>query len=175
MKRILYLFIAVSTLLFAASCSNDEPTGGVKDQAGKVFLENGKMVNANTEFMSPRLSAALSQQKWVLDYAFYYDKNRVSDKMDIFGLPISIYPNKIIEYNLGSEYLNFQDYTVEEKKIKSYKGKTDPQQSSIIFPIYYTVVAVDADRIIMDTPKKYENSNFHPESTYARMVWVPAK
>ena len=83
MKKVIFLFIVIATAIIAVSCGHsDEPDPvkpdeitRVKDGNGKVFLENGVLVDANIDYTSAELSKALTENEWYFDYGFYYDNS----------------------------------------------------------------------------------------------------
>ena len=77
--KYLLISVAVSMLsvLLLACGDRDEPEPvkpdeitRVQDGNGKVFLENGVLVNANIDYTSAELSKALTEHEWYFDYGF---------------------------------------------------------------------------------------------------------
>ena len=178
MKRILYLFIAVSTLLFVASCSDDELTSTqrAQDEAGKIFLEKGNTVTANTNFDQSALEKALKQKEWTLDYSFNYDKFKVGEKSLEKALPIALHTDMTIEYRFEDVKSKIRAITLSGKQLTSTMIDYRPHENTYWPAQTYTVVALDNDRIIMDSPLGYfQIEGYDQASARIRSVWVPAK
>ena len=187
MKKILILILVsmFSVLLFACG-GRDEPDPvkpdeitRVQDGNGKVFLENGVLVDANIDYTSAELSNALTEHEWYFDYGFYYDNTHVSPKQDEIGsfCPTYIHVDGTMEYS---------HYPIDDGKIRviSVKGKELastsqlPAHSSLYIPVdTYIIVALDINsegegRIIMDKKlMAISVEGYDSNSSYLRMVW----
>ncbi len=111
MKKLTLILMLLATGLMAVSCGDsDEPEPvkpdeitRVQDGNGKIFLENGVLVNANIDYTSTELSKALTEHEWYFDYGFYYDNSHVSPKKEFGGYwPTNIHVDGTIEYSLKS-------------------------------------------------------------------------
>ena len=157
MLSVLCLLVGISPI-YLASCGDNENEPDnvitrVQDGNGKVFLEKGILVDANLDYTQSELEDALSQHEWEREYCFYYDNSKVSDRVEIGGLPIIIHTNGTIEYDFGSESSRFRDLSI----------------------FGYTIVSLDitddGGRIVMDYKEIYDVDGFRTSSLYARMVW----
>ena len=88
MKKLALILMLLAAGLMAVSCGHDEPDDPnavtrVQDGNGKVFLENGLLVEANLNYTQNDLINALATYEWERDYCFYYDNNLKS--ADIFS------------------------------------------------------------------------------------------
>ena len=154
--------------LMAVSCgdSKDEPVTPdeitrVQDGNGKVFLENGTLVNANLDYTQAELIDALNKYDWEREYSFYYDNHKISPKTEIDAMPRIIHPDGTIEF-AGKQITAI------------YQA---PAWSSSWYPdVVLTVVSLDmtetSGRIVMDRKIFREDlEGFSSASLYVRMVW----
>ena len=146
MKKIsLYLLMILATGMFT-SCGDDEPEiTRVQDGNGKVFLETGKLVDANLNFSEAELKQALNTYKWEREYSFYYDNQTISNRYEVKGLP-----SVTNEVQVG-----VNNY--------SYYDKLD---------VVSLDLTEGAGRMIIDriAPKGYGKSDYS-NTPYTRMVW----
>ena len=77
----------VSLVLALGACGSDiEPVKMFYDTNGKVFLENGNLTEATTDFTTEELLARLQSTAWRRDYVIFYDNKKVSEtKQNIFS------------------------------------------------------------------------------------------
>ncbi|MBQ3323597.1 MAG: hypothetical protein IJG81_02005 [Muribaculaceae bacterium] len=171
------LFAAIAVMMTA--CNKNDEIGDdvitrVQDGNGKVFLEKGILVDANLDYTQSELEDALSQHEWEREYCFYYDNSKVSDRVEIGGLPIIIHTNGTIEYDFGSESSRFRDLSIFGKRITATMIE-DFLSSTYYPPLSYTIVSLDitddGGRIVMDYKEVYDVDGFRTSSLYARMVW----
>lgn len=175
----LSLFL-LSIVFVLASCSTEEPDDPARetrplDGNGKVFLESGKLVDANLDFTEAQLKDALSKYDWELDYKFCYDLKKVSEKKAIGGMPIKMHTDGIMEFDaFGSEQNNMWKMSVSGKKITS-ELERDPTSSALYSMRTFVVVALDvtetSGRIVMDYKSQTGIDLFDINTLYVRMVW----
>ena len=182
MKKITLILMLLATGLMAVSCgdSKDEPVSPdeitrVQDGNGKVFLENGTLVNANLDYTQAELIDALNKYDWEREYSFYYDNHKISPKTEIDAMPRIIHPDGTIEFDFPIEEGRLRLYTVSGKQITAiYQA---PAWSSSWYPdVVLTVVSLDmtetSGRIVMDRKIFREDlEGFSSASLYVRMVW----
>lgn len=79
--------IMLSMVLALGACGSDiEPVKMFYDTNGKVFLENGDLTEATTDFTTEELLARLQANAWRRDYVIFYDNKKVSEtKVNIFS------------------------------------------------------------------------------------------
>ena len=173
-----FMLLAAIAVMMTACDKNDELDDDVitrvQDGNGKVFLEKGILVDANLDYTQSELEDALSQHEWEREYCFYYDNSKVSDRVEIGGLPIIIHTNGTIEYDFGSESSRFRDLSIFGKRITATMIE-DFLSSTYYPPLTYTIVSLDitddGGRIVMDYKEIYDVDGFRTSSLYARMVW----
>ena len=193
MKKLSYMLLLLLVALCAASCSNDEPDYNRKpdlkrpqDGNGKVFIENGKLVEANMNF-TRELTDALNNYEWEREYFFYYDNNTVSGKLlNINALPVKIHTDK--DKKMEYLYLLEGGHTRTSYREVVIKGKlliAAQPSATIDGSIYpadeFIVVSLDkADgggRMVLDYKLHREVTGYDINSSYVRMVWkiVPSE
>lgn len=178
MKKISLFLLSIVFAL--ASCSTEEPDDPVRetrprDGDGKVFLESGKLVDANLDFTEAQLKDALSNYEWELDYSLCYDLKKVSDKKKFRGLPIKMHIDGKMEFDIyGSEQNNMWKMSVSGKKINS-ELENDPLSSAHYPMRTFVVVALDmtgtSGRIVMDYKADVGVDLFDINTLYVRTVW----
>ena len=180
MKKITLILMLLAAGLMAVSCGHDdEPVDPneitrVQDGNGKVFLENGTLVDANLDYTQAELEQALQQYDWEREYSFYYDNRKISPKMEINAMPRIIHPDGTIEFDFPIEEGRLRLYTVSGKQITAiYQA---PAWSSSWYPdVVLTVVSLDmtetSGRIVMDRKIDMELDGYSTSSLYVRMVW----
>ena len=157
MKKLTLILMLLAAGLMAVSCGHDEPVDPneitrVQDGNGKVFLENGTLVDANLDYSQEELEQALKLYEWEREYCFFYDNHNISSRIsELRYMPIIIHTNGTID--ITDEYpLRQREYTI--------KGKI------------LTMSLIDGGRMIMDTNLKgYEYKNYDSNSISVRMVW----
>ena len=112
MKKLTLILMLLATGLMAVSCGHDEPDDPnavtrVQDGNGKVFLENGLLVEANLNYTQNDLINALATYEWERDYCFYYDNKTISNKTDISAMPILMHTDMTIEFDFPIESARF--------------------------------------------------------------------
>lgn len=185
MKRLLFLMMLLAAGLMAVSCGHDEPepnVSRVQDGNGKAFIENGVLVDANTDFSSSQLSKALSEHEWVRVSGFYYDNNHVSNVFELPGAVLFIHKNGTVEYDAKYmvDYALVRNYTIDRNIFTIIANETPWWSGSIYYDEVYTVISVDTNddfgRIIMDRKVEYWPidglDNYDPNSLYQRFVWI---
>lgn len=178
----------IAVALISVACGDDEPeftTGN-----GKTFIENGVMVEANTEFTTSQLIKALREHEWKNTSMFYYDDHKITGNCRDEGLmgPLYLHKDGIAEYDeCFPDYMNFRPY-VADRKTLIIKAIDQPWYSStILYDEHYPVVSVDAHkdwgRIItenvgkghcdaLDGVWRLGDPPYDPDRVYYfRMVW----
>ena len=123
MKKLALILMLFAAGLMAVSCGHDdEPVDPneitrVQDGNGKVFLENGTLVDANLDYTQAELIDALNKYDWEREYSFYYDNRKISPKMEINAMPRIIHPDGTIEFDFPIEEGRLRLYTVSGKQI----------------------------------------------------------
>lgn len=162
------------------SCGHsDEPVDPneitrVQDGNGKVFLENGTLVDANLDYTQAELEQALQQYDWEREYSFYYDNRKISPKMEIDAMPRIIHPDGTIVFDFPAEDARVRLYTISGKQITAIQNAPS-WSSSMYSPVVLTVVSLDmtetSGRIVMDRKIDMELDGYSTSSLYVRMVW----
>ena len=173
-----FMLFAAITVMMTACNKNDELDDDVitrvQDGNGKVFLEKGILVDANLDYTQLELENALSQHDWEREYCFCYDNSKISDRVEISGLPIKIHTNGTIELEeLYPGYPSLRVITITGKRITA--TNEDIFSSTYCPPLSYTIVSLDMTddfgRIVMDYKMDQDIDGFKTSSLYARMVW----
>ena len=180
MKKITLILMLLAAGLMAVSCGHDdEPVDPneitrVQDGNGKVFLENGTLVDANLDYTQAELIDALNKYDWEREYSFYYDNHKISPKMEINAMPRIIHPDGTIEFDFPIEDARVRLYTVTGKQITAIQNAPS-WSSSMYSPVVLTVVSLDmtenSGRIVMDRKIDMELDGYSSNSLYVRMVW----
>ena len=178
MKTITQILLLLVIGLMAVSCDHDEPDYYSQEASGETFIENGVLVDANTDFSLEMLTYALFKHEWKRVSVFFYDKEHVSDNVSLPGAPLYIHRDGTVEYseNLGP-YACIRQYTVIGNKL-TVSMKDNPWWSNALYPdVLYTVVSVDlkknSGRIIMDRKLSgaVDGLDYDVNSLYLRSVW----
>lgn len=180
MKKLTLILMLLASGLMAVSCGHDdEPVDPneitrVQDGNGKVFLENGTLVDANLDYSQAELIDALNKCDWEREYSFYYDNHKISPKTEIDAMPRIIHPDGTIEFDFSIEDARVRTYTVSGKQITAIMNA--PVWSSSMYPpVLLTVVSLDmtenSGRIVMDRKIEMELEGYSSNSLYVRMVW----
>ena len=182
MKKIVLLIILLFAVMTATSCGgSDEPKPEkpdeitrVQDGNGKIFLENGLLVEANTAFSEVMMNQALAETNWKRSYSFLYDNHNVSGIIEYNNslMPLELLPDKKAKFSDNTT----RPYRMSGKTISFTANPT----SSTAFPSNpYTIVAIDytesLKRIVTDVwaagivkiPDGYDM-----KTTNIRTVWV---
>lgn len=185
MKKLTLILMLLSAGLMAVSCGHDEPDPNeitrVQDGNGKAFIENGVLVDANTDFSSSQLSKALNEHEWERVSSFHYDNKHVGGLFDIPGAPLFIHKNGTVGYDpkLFTGEALVRNYTIKGREMTVKASHNDSWSSSYYLDEVYTIVSVDANddfgRIIME--RKVNGivdglEDYDPNSLYQRFVWV---
>lgn len=174
-KSFFVIFIGIIMI----SCGHDEPVDPneitrVQDGNGKVFLENGTLVDANLDYTQAELEQALQQYDWEREYSFFYDNRKISPKTEIDAMPRIIHPDGTIVFDFPAEDARVRTYTVSGKQITATQ-QAPPWSSSMYSPVVLTVVSLDmterSGRIVMDRKIDMELDGYSTGSLYVRMVW----
>ena len=180
----LILFVILLMPIMFISCggeNGDEPDNQnnniitrEQDRAGKIFLQNGILVDANTSFNASLLSQALNESNWKRSFCFFYDNNHISD---IYELNSSVIPIKFLSDNsaLFANGLK-RDYSISGKVLTI---SIDPTSSTMYPADKYTFVSVDYSESLkrLVTDKMAAGFVVLPEgydmkTTYLRIVWI---
>ena len=179
MKKFYLLIMLLAAGLMAVSCGHDEPVDPneitrVQDGNGKVFLENGTLVDANLDYTQSELIDALNKYDWEREYSFYYDNSKISPKTEIDAMPRIIHPDGTIVFDFPAEDARVRLYTVSGKQITAIQNAPS-WSSSMYSPVVLTVVSLDmtesSGRIVMDRKVDMELDGYSTSSLYVRMVW----
>lgn len=176
MKKLSLLLLSMVLILVA--CGNDEPEDPTnkmtrpQDGNGKVFLENGTLVDATLDFTSDQLKEALSKYEWEREYSFNYDNTKVTGRIAASGMPLKI-TNGMMSFawqGAGADNLTYKDIAIKGKYIIATQHHDIT--SSVYLPAStYLVVALDLTdqngRIVMD----YVPGESEKASMRVRMVW----
>ena len=182
MKKLTLILMLLIAGLMAVSCGHsDEPEPEkpdeitrVQDGNGKIFLENGSLVEANTAFSEVMMNQALAETNWKRSYSFLYDNHHVSGVIEYSNrfIPLELLPDK---------NANFSDNTT---RTYSISGRTisftvNPLSSTFFPTNSYTIVAIDytesLKRMVTDVlaasivliPEGYDT-----KTTTIRIVWI---
>ena len=186
MKRLTLILMLLAAGLMAVSYGHSDELDPneitrVQDGNGKAFIENGVLVDANTDFSSSQLSKALNEHEWVRVSSFHYDNKHVGGLFDIPGAPLFIHKNGTVGYDpkLFTGEALVRNYTIKGREMTVKASHNDPWSSSYYPDEVYTIVSVDANvdfgRIIMD--RKVNGivdgfEDYDSNSLYQRFVWV---
>ena len=177
--KIRFLVICAVFAFMSVSCSkgddldnNTNKITRVQDGKGKVFLENGILVDANLNYTQEELIEALKKYEWVQEYCFYYDDKYISEKTEIKYLPTEIHTDGTLKSSLTPYYP--WSISVSGKKITATMIE-NVISSAYYPPQIYTVISLDlskdSGRIVMDEKRNNDISGFDSNSLYVRMVW----
>ena len=178
MKTITKILLLLVIGLIAVSCDHDEPDYYSQEASGETFIENGVLVDANTDFSQEMLTYALSKHEWKRVSLFFYDNEHVSDKVSLPGAPLYIHRDGTVEYSedLGP-YASIRQYTLDEN-VLTVSMNDNPWWSNALYPdVVYTIVSVDlkknSGRIIMDRKLSgaVDGLDYDVNSLYQRSVW----
>lgn len=169
--------ILLSFIFVMVSCGSDDSEGQnevtrPQDGNGKVFLENGTLVDATLDFTSDQLKDALSKYEWEREYSFNYDNTKVTGRIAASGMPLKI-TNGMMSFawqGSGADNLTYKDIAIKGKYIIATQHHDIT--SSVYLPAStYLVVALDLTdqngRIVMD----YVPGESEKTSMRLRMVW----
>lgn len=182
MKKLTLILMLLASGVLAVSCGhNDEPElvnpdeiTRVQDSNGKIFLENGLLVEANTAFNESLMNQALAEANWKRSYSFLYDNHHVSGIIEYNNsfMPLELLQDKKAKFSDNTT----RPYSMSGKTISFTANPT----SSTAFPSNpYTIVAIDytesMKRIVTDVwaagivkiPDGYDM-----KTTNIRTVWV---
>lgn len=180
-KRIL-IFVCI----FAVSCQ-EEVEKPLQDQDGMVFLAEGKMVKANTDFTTEDITYAIKEASWKIDHyeTLIYDNNKIEyfEKAvpnvhtgDVFPT-IYNFINDSIFTNDNYPLVNCP-YVINGKNVTLYEISPYSKRDTIS-SYTYKVIALDTRRIIMDVNYQTSlSSRFRPlpdgynaETSKVRYIW----
>lgn len=131
------------------------------DSSTEVFLENGKMHKATTQFTDEEMLARLCDRAWRRAYAFYYDKSKAgkrnelifsADNYYVWNADGSAYLGDINNYRERVEYT----YTVQNHDVAMHS-------SDLSFALH--VVAIDDTLLVTDTPMTGQNIRGYDDAT----------
>ena len=178
MKTITKILLLLVIGLIAVSCDHDEPDYYSQEATGETFIENGVLVEANTDFSQEMLTYALSKHEWKSVSFFFYDSEHVSNNVTLPGAPLYIHRDGTVEYSedLGP-YASIRQYTLNEN-VLTVSMKDNPWWSNALYSDQlYTIVSVDlkknSGRIIMDRKLSgaVDGLDYDVNSLYQRSVW----
>ena len=186
MKRIIvFILVPVLSVILFSCGGKDEPEQPktdeitrVKDGNGKVFLENGVLVDAHIDYTAAELNKALTEHEWTFDYAFYYDNTHVSAKQEQLAAycPTHIHADGTMEFNHYLPDARIRDITVKGKEL-TVTARLPIYSSTYIPTETYVVVAFNLNGEgdgLMIIDKKLATialEDYDANSSYIRMVW----
>ncbi len=188
MKKLSYILF-LSIIAICTSCGNDEPDHIKPDEItrsedgnGKVFIENGKLVEGNIDYSAADLKNALDHYDWQREYCIYYDNKYVSGRVDALYMPSTFFStgHKFVYLKNASGQREIR--TVESKnKLLLASVDFDPTSSSYYITDEFIVVALDFNgengRMVLDYKLHRDVTGYDINSSYVRMVWkmVPSE
>ncbi len=112
---------------------NEEVVTRVQDRDDMIFLQDGKLVEANTAFSTLLLHQALTESNWKRDYGILYDNKHISGIFDLSdaALPLMLMTDQTAMFPYSSkrpytlsgktmsnvlEYRNAASYTQSENR-----------------------------------------------------------
>ena len=162
MKRIwIPIFLTVVAAMVVACGDDVEVQKLFYDTDTEVFLENGKMHKATTQFTDEEMVARLRDRAWWRAYAFYYDKSKVGKRDEIRFSADNYY----VWNSDGTAYLgdvnNYRErvnytYTVQSRNVAMHS-------SDLSFSL--RVVAIDDTLMVTDTPMTGQNIRDYDDAT----------
>ena len=145
-------FLPLATLaviLIAVACGHDvEVRKLFYDSTTEVFLEDGKMHAATTQFTDDEMHERLCDRAWRRAYAFYYDNAQAgrrseipfsADNYYVFRPDGTAYLGDILNYRERVDYT----YTANERDVAMHSPD---------FSFTLRVVAIDDTLLVTDTP-----------------------
>ena len=164
--------LCLLTILFAVgACGNDvEVAKTFYDQNGKVFLENGKMHNATTDFTEEELKHRLISSGWLRNYAFYYDKQKVGKRNEISFFESNYY----VFTGDGYAYMgNVTNSSNKEEYSYTTSGRNVSMTSTRGGSFTMRVVAIDDTLMVTDSPMTGKNIlNYDDATVVQRTVFI---
>ena len=156
MKTFRFILGVVMTLLLFTSCEKEPDAPKFEDKPGMVMLEEGKYVEATTEFTDEEALAVLKSKVWVTSYYEYvWYKDKIVPEFQREPNYFKFLENGIYKWAYYLNELNDDapdfEYSVKNKKLTLHIMYKD-----IFGSIYsenistFTLIAVDKDRIIFD-------------------------
>ena len=178
MKTITQILLMLVIGVIAVSCDHDEPDYYSQEATGETFIENGVLVEANTDFSQEMLTYALSKHEWKSVSFFFYDSEHVSNNVTLPGAPLYIHRDGTVEYNSAlGPYASIRQYTISGTEM-TVSMKDNPWWSNALYPdVVYTVVSVDlkknSGRIIMDREVSgFVDGPYYGDTLNQRSVWT---
>ena len=184
-KYYISLVLIVFACIFAVSCQ-EEVEKPLQDQDGMVFLDEGKMVKANTNFTTDDIIYAIKEASWKIDHheTLIYDNNRIEyfekPKQNVNG---DLFPT-IYHFINDSIFTNYNyplvncPYVVDGKGVTLYEISPYSKRDTIS-SYTYKVIALDPRRIVMDV--NYQTSlstkfrplpeGYNAETSKVRYIW----
>ncbi len=177
MSRILLPAVALAALSLLVACGDNDVTvkGNFYDSTTEVFLENGKMHAATTQFTDAEMRQRLCDRAWRRAYAFYYDEWKVGKRSEIAFASDNYYVwNADGTARLGNvnNYREQVDYTY------STQGRVVTMTSpELTFTL--RVAAIDDTLLVTDTPMTgqhitgYDDATVRQRTVFTKMA-VPS-
>ena len=175
MKKITQILLMLVIGVIAVSCDHDEPDYYSQEATGETFIENGVLVEANTDFSQEMLTYALSKHEWKSVSFFFYDSEHVSNNVTLPGAPLYIHRDGTVNGSLRA--VGAGAYTISGKEM-TVSMKDNPWWSNALYPdVVYTVVSVDlkknSGRIIMDREVSgFVDGPYYGDTLNQRSVWT---
>lgn len=163
MMRKSCLWMAVTTMMLLAVACGDEVE--VKklfyDTTNEVFLEEGKMHKATTQFTDEEMLQRLCDRAWHTAYAFYYDQSKVGKRNEVrissgsyyvFNADGTAYLGDLLNYRERANYT----YTAQGRNV----AMSSPELSFSL-----RVVAIDDTLLVTDTPMTGQRISGYDDAT----------
>lgn len=149
MKRLLQFLLFMVFVGACLSCGDDiEPIKEFYDINGQIFLEEGKMHIATTDFTPEQLQQRLKATAWKRNYAFYYDKKKAGKRNDIVFSEINYYVfGENGQANMGNI---FNDESKTEFTYVVSGNNVDMNSAATSFRM--RIVAIDDTMMVADSP-----------------------
>lgn len=173
-KLMLMTVISITVCALMWSCGDDiEPIMEFHDGVGWVFLENGNMTEAATQFSADEMLQHLTQVAWERNYAFYYDKRKVGTRRDVPPFAEQNYfvfspDGTAVMGDVNNAYaLTPYTFTVADRVVTM-------KSASVSYTM--KVVAIDDNMLVVDTPMAGTDVYGYDRATLVqRTVFKPYK
>ncbi|MBQ7691396.1 MAG: hypothetical protein IJT30_09465 [Muribaculaceae bacterium] len=139
----------LAVILLAVACGDEvEVRKLFYDSDTEVFLEDGKMHPATTQFTDDEMHHRMCDRAWQTAYAFYYDNAKVGKRSEI---PFAA-DNYYVFQSQGTAYLGvIQNYRERVDYTYTVTGRNVAMHSTN-HSFTLRVVAIDDTLLVTDTP-----------------------
>ena len=163
MNRIILYVAVLATLAMAVACGDNDVTvkGNFYDSTTEVFLENGKMHAATTQFTDAEMRQRLCDRAWRRAYAFYYDESKVGKRSEIAFASDNYYIWNADGTALLGDVNNYRERV-------DYTYSTQGRVVSMVSPqLTFTlrVAAIDDTLLVTDTPMTGQHISGYDDAT----------